>query len=356
MTIEMFSLGVQRKPTKEEIQKEGKLRRRKRIEKSKKRTPSIRILRRGVDSALEKEKPRTWQWRLLPSSSCGSFSFLFDFNDSSLRALICGMQAYPVKKFGEKKQKTSVVLPNTEAVTIFQKNQKLRFCLKSFLNRIRLRKFTYANDLDPVTFEEPKNVVQVIDWTQKRTYRFEAATLLGDIRTRLQHHDYTFPEPLFPRNLVTNLDFTLFQVMTVYQQLLRFGYMHWTLECLRYAEYNITKFALLNYKQLCIKALHQCVYDENDKDMLLDFIELQHVYHGYAFDRNLYIWAVHSKACQHMRRIESWKKYCYEYHETTILFEDAEEQIRRMNRIVYFTSELCKCSVELREMKAMCIV
>lgn len=346
----MFSIGTKPKSPDDKRQRQKN-----RIKKIMKTSIKIKIVRRN-ELALDSKK-NTFEsftnWRLLPNSECGLFRFLFDFNDSSLGTLIRAIQDYPLKTFGEKKTKVHLSLPTTEAAAIFQKNQRLRFCLKSFFNRIRLKKFRYANDVDPVTFDTPKNTILVADWAQKRIYQFEAATLLADMRTRLQHHDYLFPEPLFPRNLITNLPFTLFQTMSIYQQMLRFGYMHWTVESFRNAEYNLNKFALLNHKQLYLKALHCSVYSDNDKDLLLDFIELQHIYHGYSFDTNLYTWAVCSKAGQHSKRIESWKRYCYEYHEVSALYEDSNEQVRRLNRISFFTSELCKFTHELREIRAM---
>lgn len=349
----MFSLG--KAPN---LPVNKRQRQKNRIKKAMKKTPKIRIIRR-LDKNVLDFKRNTFEcstrWRLLPQTICGSFAFLFDFNDSSLSTLIRAIQDYPLKKFGEKKPMIQLSLPNTEAAVIFQENQRLRFCLKKFFNRIRFRKFRYANEVDPVTFDSPKNIIVVNDWSQKRIYRFEAATLLGDIRTRLQHHDYLFPDPLFPRNLVTNLPFTLFQIMSIYEQLLRYGYMHWTLESFRHSEYNLDKFVLLNNKQLYLKALYCSVYSDNDKELLLDFIELQHTSNGFQFDAALYTWAVYSKACQHSKRIESWKKYCYEYHEIIALYEDTHEQIRRLNRIAFFTSELCKSTHELREMRAMTV-
>lgn len=346
----MFSIGTKPKPPVDKRQRQKN-----RIKKAMKKSIKIKIVRRN-ELALDVKKntfESSTNWRLLPRSECGTISFLFDFSDSSLETLIRAIQDYPVTKFGEIKSRIQLILPRTEAAAIFQKNQRLRFCLKSFFNRIRLKKFRYANDVDPVTFDSLKNIIKVADWTQKRIYHFEAASLLGDMRTRLQHHDYLFPEPLFPRNLITNLPFTLFQTMSIYQQMLRFGYMHWTLESLRHSEYNLKKFALLNHKQLYLKALYNSVYSDNDKELLLDFIELQHTHHGFPFDTTLYTWAVCSKAGQHSKRIECWKRYCYEYHEATALYEDTDEQIRRLNRISFFTSELCKFTHELREMRAM---
>jgi len=349
----MFSIG-----TKPKSPDDKRKRQKNRIKKAMKKSIKIKIVRRKNNDTILDFKRNTFEssthWRLLPRSECGSVAFLFDFNDSSLGTLIRAIQDYPLTTFGEIKSRIQLTLPWTGAAAIFQKNQRLRFCLKSFFNRIRLKKFRYANDVDPVTFDIPKHTIQVVDWTQKRMYRFEAATLLGDIRTRLQHHDYLFPDPLFPRNIVTNLPFTLFQTISIYHQILRLGYMHWTLETFRHSEFNLTKFALLNHKQLYLKALHDSVYSENDKELLLDFIELQHVYHGFHFDNNLYTWAICSKAGQHLKRIESWKRYCYEYHEVTALYEDTDEQIRRLNRIAFFTSELCKFTHELRTIKAMC--
>jgi hypothetical protein len=348
----MFSLG-----TKPKTPIDKRQRQKNRIKKVMKKTPKIRIIRRDQENVIDLKKntfESSTRWRLLPL--CGPLSFLFDFNDSSLGTLIRAIQEYPLTKFGEIRNKVQLILPNTDAAVIFQRNQRLRFCLKSFFNRIRLSKFRVANDFDPVTFDAPKNVIKVADWTQKRFYQFEAATLLGDIRTRLQHYSYLFPEPLYPRNLITNLPFSLFQIMTIYEQLLRSGHMHWTLESFRNSEYNLKKFALMNHKQLYLKAVHNSLYSDNDKEFLLDFIELQHSYHRFNFDMTLYIWAVSSKAGQHSKKIENWKRYCYQYYEATSLFEeDSFEQIQRLNRITFFTSELCKSVHELRAMKAMII-
>jgi len=40
----------------------------------------------------------------------------------------------------------------------------------------------------------------------------------------------------------------------------------------------------------------------------------------------------------------------------SILYEDPGEQINRLNRIVFFTKELCKSTNDLREIRAMGII
>ena len=105
-----------------------------------------------------------------------------------------------------------------------------------------------------------------------------------------------------------------------------------------------------------MKALDQSVFASTDRELLLDFIELQHQYHGVLFDERLYKWAINSKSCQQTKKIEKWKKYCYEYHAVSILYEDPGEQINRLNRIVFFTKELCKSTNDLREIRAMGII
>ncbi len=346
MSTQMFALG--KAPRKSSVQ-----RRKERIRKELNKTIRLRVLRRGETLTLHRAKPE--HWRLFPRTIDVGLSFLFDFNDSCLTSLVRSVQEYPFKTFGQKRKRVPLMLPCSPASALFQTNQRIRFFLKAFINKVRLRKFKIANEVDPVTFEPPVNVIKVIDWAQKKMYQFEAASLLGDIRTRLQNHDYLFPEPLLPRNMVTNLPFTLFQTITVYQQLLKLGYMHWTLECLRHAEYNLPQFSLLNHKQLSLKALYQSVYNDNDKEILLDFIELQHHYHSQLYDSNLYQWVVTSKSCQHLKKLDTWKKYCYEYHSITILYEDTDEQVRLLNRVSYSTSELCKSGNELRELKAMVV-
>jgi hypothetical protein len=350
----MFALGkAPIKPkSKQQLQKE---RQKERIRRQLNKTPRIRILRRGECLEVQNKEKRVGYWRLFPRTLDVPLSFLFDFNDSSLSSLILSLQQTIPKVFGVKDKKIQAHIPPSEVSALFQTNQRIRYYLKIFLNRIRLRKLKVANDVDPATFDTPKKVIEVVDWTQKKIYKFEATSLLADIRTRLQHHDYLFPDPLPPRNMVTNLPFTLFQTITVYEQLLKWGYMHWTIESLRYAEYNIDKYALLNNKQLCLKALYQSVFASNDKEILLDFIELQHQYHGYSYDERLYMWAVSSKACQQTKKMERWKKYWYEYHEVSILYEDPGEQVQRLNRIVFFTAELAKSNIELREIRAMVI-
>jgi len=351
----MFTLGKAPSKTKLEVQKE---RRKLRIQNEQKNFTRIRILRRGECLEVESKAKRTEVWRLFPRRLDVPLSFLFDFNDGSLATLIRSLQHHPLQTFGFKQKHSPMLslalsLPYSAAAALFQTNQRIRFVLKMFVNRIRLRKFKVANDVDPATFEIPTKPVDIVDWTQKKIYRFEASSLLGDIRTRLQHHDYLFPDPLTPRNMVTNLPFTLFQTINVYEQLMKWGYMHWTLESLRHAEYNISRFALLNHKQLSLKALDQSVFASNDKELLLDFIELQHQYHGFLFDERLYKWAINSKSCQQTKKIEKWKKYCYEYHAVSNLYEDPGEQIHRLNRIVFFTQELCKSTNDLREIRAM---
>ena len=98
-----------------------------------------------------------------------------------------------------------------------------RFAFKKLLNHMRFKRLQRANEDDIVTGEVPKHSVQIVSWTEKRVYTFEAYTLMKDITERLLHHDGFFEDPQSPRNPFTNIPLTQSQIISAWNSISRAG-------------------------------------------------------------------------------------------------------------------------------------
>ncbi len=204
------------------------------------------------------------------------------------------------------------------------KTNRLRGILRRFLNRWRISRFQKVNEEDLFTCEIPKYPVQVVDWSSKSIWVFEAHSLMRDITNRLLHHDGLFEVPLAPRNPYTNLPLTASQTISVWSQLMRYpvpGSLPFT--AYRASRMNLNNFRFEHRIYLAIHALRKTFEDitfYETKEKMLDFIELAFERQGIDVNMDEYEFVINR--FPNTEQLQKWKHLCEKYHEFEIKYAD----------------------------------
>ena len=290
------------------------------------------------------QRPQIWDrpvifqtWYLLPRSTNFNVNLLLDRNPNFKETVNYIKSKRPKRRFYNtfNIQVIHDLIPNAsdyllgitkaqanEAMRLAFLNESVRRRFKALVNRWRRSTFTQANEEDLITVERPVKEVIVYDWTERKTYHFEASTILRCITRRILNHDVLFIQPLEPVNPYTNLPFTLGNMQSIIDQLRVHGFSHWTLEALRSAEYNWEYFKIAHEKPLQLDALKKTFLEKTDeaRDLLFDFIDSEYNIHGADFESDLYRWALVNAASS--PHIQCWNKLCYTYYYSSIMYKD----------------------------------
>ena len=133
---------------------------------------------------------------------------------------------------------------------------------------------------DPVTMEVPKNPVTIIDFKRRMSFVYDARALRKTIENRLLLSDYMFPEPKEPVNHLTNEPFNLGQLISVYNQCLKYGEFSWMIESLKNLSGNLNTFAIYNKQKLKLEAINTYFKKPSYiiRDIVIDYFNLEEDY------------------------------------------------------------------------------
>ena len=134
---------------------------------------------------------------------------------------------------------------------------RFRKNLLALIFRWQIRKCykNVKNTEDPVTLEIPKKPVHVIDFVNRSSFVYDASTLKRTIQDRILLSDHMFPMPKKPVNLLTNKEFTSYQLYSIIQQCRTYGETSWILESLIGLSCNYNRFLIHNKQTLKLKAI-----------------------------------------------------------------------------------------------------
>jgi len=134
---------------------------------------------------------------------------------------------------------------------------KLRDVLETLVLNWQIKKCirNCKNTEDPVTMDLPKNPVRVIDFKNRLSFVYEAASLKRVIENRLLFSDYMFPEPKIPVNLLTNQPFTYGQLISIINQCKSYGYVSWIIQSFKESSVNLELFLFHNKQKLKVEAI-----------------------------------------------------------------------------------------------------
>ena len=140
---------------------------------------------------------------------------------------------------------------------IYYKLFKLRNYVIKLAYAFRTRKAirNIRNTEDPVTLEPPKKPVRVIDIRNKCSYIFEASSLRKTFENKIMYSDYMFPDPKAPINMLTNIQFTYGQLVTIYKQCVAHGEFSWVLDRFKSCGFDLERFERRFRQQLKVEAI-----------------------------------------------------------------------------------------------------
>jgi hypothetical protein len=211
-----------------------------------------------------------------------------------------------------------------------------RFAFKKLLAHMRFKRLQKANEEDLVTGEIPKHLVQVVSWSEKRVYNFEAYTLMKDITERLLHHDGLFEDPQLPRNPFTNIPLTQSQIISAWNSISRAGIpVSSAFTLFRNSRFNMKKFMEQNLTFLKLNSLRRTFKEAKSYDYterMLDFIE--YAYNSESIDCSINAFKNALKNYPNHHLIKKWAVLCERYYEPDILYAGSQPTIHRMKEDV----------------------
>lgn len=196
-------------------------------------------------------------------------------------------------------------------------NQRVRYFFKKCIHRWRLSRMKQINTEDVVTGEVPVNPVYFYDWKNRSKYTFEARSLYKDICERLLNSQGLFCNPLYPRNMFTNLEFTPEQVHFIIADLLKAGYSN-IFTCAfvkaKYTLENFTSLYITILKQNAIEKIFKQLTSLECADLVFDFFEMYRTrYNNHTQNPSMWSWAFENLN-EGYPLVNEWRKLCKKYY------------------------------------------
>lgn len=285
------------------------------------------------------------QFNILPDSLFHPrIANLLQFCSSSIKQQSFFVQKISKPPFGSTYETTSIdafwsIKLSLELTKAIVKIRKIRMLFKRLLHKWRVSRITPSNTEDIATLQSPQYPIYIIDWKIRAKYVFEASTLAKDMMERLLCHDGFWEDPQPPRNPYTNLQLSLAQNISIYQQLSRAPIqLGWAVLAFRQVSYDIGRFLLEyrtpiqlhSYRTTMRNPLHV-----DYRDRLLDFIE-------YAYDQESVdcFTVTYSYCIQHFPSnpiLKAWANLCFTFYEAPLLYSKHAEGLQKVQ-----DSILCK--------------
>ena len=210
-------------------------------------------------------------------------------------------------------------------LSLLEQNQVLRWKFKRFFTMARIKRFPRLNDQDPITLEPFNQPISVPMFSLRKTYVFEAKSFAKFSHKQLLTNDGHIPTPVYPKNPLTNEEFPLGQLISLFTQCKRLGYTSWTMESFVRSRFELARLLVLQHKSLRLHALRATMANRKSWDCIdtvYDFIRSQHLANNVPFQKLMYKWALsYANTCP---RIETWRRLCIKWYELDILTDDLE--------------------------------
>jgi hypothetical protein len=220
-------------------------------------------------------------------------------------------------------------------ISAYQKNMKVRMCMKKLMNRWKMKRMRIINDVDIVTQEVPVKPVYLRCWATKTIYQFEASTILRDSVIRLMNHDCLFLEPKYPRNPFINSDLTYGACMSLHEQMRAAGVTHWLWEAYADSDFELEilcKKFQIPMKLECLNSMLKDTKSYMTIDFVMDFILGEYTYHSAPAPTESAVILTLSNTWTHPT-IASWVKLCTEFWIAEISYDiRGKENVHRKSR------------------------
>jgi len=196
------------------------------------------------------------------------------------------------------------------------KNQIFRWKIKRLIHKWRLSRLKIINTEDILTGETPLKPVYIYDWAERSKYVLEAGTVYRDICERLFKSDSLFNNSLAPRNMFTNKILTFGQMHFITDALRLYGYTNWALQGFKSCNFAINFFKRVYKQPIYYEVLKRCFANCTSTeciDLLIDFIEVEHEYHGIVcVNTIILLWYIQNHP--NCVVVEAWRKLCFKFY------------------------------------------
>lgn len=294
-------------------------------------------------SKVKKVKPSKSQsiWPAFPISHRKNYGFVINFLLGGFpRSSVQAVQHFH-KMIAPPEKVTIFSLKPSEIKQLsaaFFENIRARWSFRKLVLVWRVRRCKKINEEDPMTMEHIQEPVAVYDLYNKAIYTFEAKSLARAWKSNLLHHDGVFPEPKFPTNPFTNLSLHTLQVHLAFKLIRKAGYMNWVLDSFASSNYDLVTWEKKFSIPLKIESLTSIFADKSSYDrfdMLMDFAELQHEYHGLDFPKKMFEWIFQKHQVDEYEDL--WIRACKKYYveKCTLTEKDDIEELDIRSSIIY---------------------
>lgn len=227
----------------------------------------------------------------------------------------------------------------------------MRLRLRKFLHLLRYRRLRQLNTEDAITLERPQNKIEIVDWSIRSKYIYEAYSLMKDINSRLMNHDGVFDMPQEPRNCFTNISLTQSQTISVWNQLSICGIPASSVfTAFRQCKYSMHKFKIEYAIPLQLNAFRKTMMDTNHydyKERLMDFIANAYAQEDMVCYTNVYKYVMDIHPTHSI--LKEWARLCTQYYEICILYGKNTNTLQTLHdSILDSTVPLLNKQIELR--------
>lgn len=209
----------------------------------------------------------------------------------------------------------------------FYENLKARNAFRRLWVLYLTRKTKSVNQgIDPITLEVIQKPVSIYSLKARAIYDFEAKSIAKTWTTNLLHNDGLFHEPRYPTNPFTNLPMTFLQIHMGIKAIRAANQSNWVLESFADCYYDADRWKKKFSAPLRMECLKRVFNDQDNYDRnetILDFIELQHEYHGVDYNDKLYRWILNSPSTKDYANL--WAKECKKYYVEKYATSDKED-------------------------------
>lgn len=210
-----------------------------------------------------------------------------------------------------------------------RKDQLVRTAMRRLVQLWLYKRYRtrFINTEDPATLTAPRLPIHVYDPKIKGTYVFDAFSLRKSIQMNLTFTDWMFPDPAAPKNPLTNLPFTMPQMLRILEQLRVANATNWWLEAYYQTKFNLDVMRKVFVTPLKLNSLTELVRNKSSEEYteyLQEFIEEQFDVHDIDFNSHLIIlkWAA-ARIPNDPYMIE-WASAMYEFKKVRILYSIPE--------------------------------
>jgi len=197
------------------------------------------------------------------------------------------------------------------------KNQRVRHLFKRCIQRWRCSKLKQINTEDPATLAAPVKPVMVYDWPNRSKYVFEGSTLLRDICCRLLNSTGILCKSVYPRNMFTNMEFSVEQMHFITRDLMDVGQSNLILNAFAKSNFCLETFASrysIIIKQEIIEKIFKQWSSLECVDLVFDFFELwKEVYDVTTANSAMWEWAFENLN-EGYPLVKSWRRLAQEYY------------------------------------------